>query len=97
MTTATTDLKSLARAARKAARLLACASSEGKNAALLDIAKKLESEQKSLLDANARDLEAAASSIDEHLIDRLLLNRDRLNAIARDVRNIAALPDPVGE
>ncbi|MEK9659787.1 MAG: glutamate-5-semialdehyde dehydrogenase [Chloroflexota bacterium] len=98
MTTATNELINKAKAARAAARTLRSASTTAKNRALEAIAAALEREQGPVLAANARDMEAGrAAGLTEALLDRLLLNEQRLKAMAADVRTVAGLPDPVGE
>jgi glutamate-5-semialdehyde dehydrogenase len=85
-------------AARGAARRLAALDSESKNAALLAIAAALEARTEEILEANARDMEAGReAALSEALLDRLMLDERRIAAIAAHVRDIAALPDPVGE
>ena len=91
-------LLAMGRTAQGAARQLARTSTEAKNQALLNVADALENEQGPILEANRNDYERAkASGMDEAMLDRLLLNPERLNAMARDVRSIANLPDPVNE
>lgn len=98
MRTAIDELTAKAKAARAASRPLARLSTAVKNEALLNIAQALESQQKTILAANKKDMVAGRSSgTSEAMLDRLLLNPQRLNALAADVRNVAALPDPVGE
>ncbi len=98
MTTATDELLGKARAARAASRLLARLSSQVKDRALLNIAEALLAEQKEVLEANEIDCRAGkAAGLSEAVLDRLLLTPQRLEAIAGDVRAVAALPDPVGE
>lgn len=90
----------LARAVQQASRPLSTLSSEQKNAALSKVAALLTdpAHVQHVLYENARDLEAAAQSdLSAALIDRLRLNESRLRSLAQAVRDIAALPDPVGE
>ena len=92
------SLLKLGKTAQRAARELARLTEEPKNQALLNVAAALEDEQGPILDANGRDYTIAqASGMDSAMLDRLLLNPERLNGMARDVRAIAALPDPIGE
>ena len=70
---------------------------EEKNKALLSMAEALTAHEEAILAANARDLEAAAGSISPVMLDRLRLTPDRIAAMARGIREVAALPDPVGE
>ncbi|NLA58364.1 MAG: glutamate-5-semialdehyde dehydrogenase [Firmicutes bacterium] len=83
--------------AREAARRLRSASTLEKNAALLAMADALEAQSDQILAANREDVEAAkAKGVSKALIDRLTLNRERLTAAAAGLREVAALPDPVG-
>jgi glutamate-5-semialdehyde dehydrogenase len=93
-----TTLEAYGRRARAAARRLARLSTEQKNAVLLAIADEVLAQQETILAANAADMEAARSAgTSPALLDRMLLTSQRLAAIAQDTRNLAALPDPVGE
>src|ERR1700704_3189741 len=84
--------------ARIASRALATLGSGVKDAALRAIADALIQRTPEILEANARDLEAGREAgLTDALIDRLLLDPERIAAIAAQVRDIAALPDPVGE
>jgi glutamate-5-semialdehyde dehydrogenase len=88
----------LCRAAKAAARELAALDSATKDRALLAIAEALEARTPEILEANARDLEAGRESgLSDALMDRLALDERRVAAMARGVREIVALPDPVGE
>jgi glutamate-5-semialdehyde dehydrogenase len=88
----------LAHAARAASRTLARLSTEQKNAALYALADALTHNAATILAANAQDVAAAqAAGLNPAMLDRLTLTDTRLTAIARAVRNVAALPDPVGE
>src|SRR3954454_9884683 len=85
-------------AARDAARVLAQADAAAKDRALLAIAAALEARTDEIVEANARDLHAGRESgLSAALMDRLALDTPRVAAMARGVREIAALPDPVGE
>jgi glutamate-5-semialdehyde dehydrogenase len=98
MATTTRTVTDIARAAREASRELALASSEDKNAALERIATQLEARRGEILAANETDLEAGrANNIGDALLDRLGLDAERIAGMAEGVRQIAALPDPVGE
>ena len=84
--------------ARAAARKLSQYDTGAKNNALIAMAAAIEDQQQALLDANAKDMQAgAAGGLDAALLDRLELNPDRIQAMAEGLRQIAALPDPVGE
>jgi glutamate-5-semialdehyde dehydrogenase len=87
-----------AKAAKKAAAKLANVSSDIKNAALLIMANNLLEKSEELKEANRRDLEAAREKgLSQALIDRLTLTDKRIDEMADGLRQIAALPDPVGE
>jgi glutamate-5-semialdehyde dehydrogenase len=92
------DIKAIGEAARAASRVLARVGTGVKNAALEAIAQALERHQEEVLGANAQDMEAGRrGGLSPALLDRLLLTPERLRGMARDVRAVAALPDPVGE
>src|ERR1044072_7788991 len=98
MATTATSVAEIARAARAASREPGLASTEGKNAALERIAEQLEARKGEILAANEADLDAGRTNkIGEALLDRLALDDERIAAMAQGVREIAALPDPVGE
>ncbi len=98
MTTTVDKLQAQGEAARKAARSLARLPSGRKDGALECIAAALLEQQDRVLEANRRDMEAGkAKGLTDALLDRLLLSPERLQGMARDVRTVAALPDPVGE
>lgn len=88
----------LAQQAKQAGVELAQFGNVEKNRALLAIADALEQRADAILSANAQDIEFAKNQgISTAIQDRLLLNESRLKAIADDVRNVAKLPDPVGQ
>ncbi|MXZ63099.1 MAG: glutamate-5-semialdehyde dehydrogenase [Chloroflexi bacterium] len=96
----TTQIEAVDRAARvrKAARQLGTASTDLKDTALLRVADTIEAETDALLAVNGPELERArANGLTDAFLDRMTLTPDRIAGIARDVRAIAALPDPVGE
>ena len=93
-----TSVSDICRAAREAARGLAQLDSGAKNAALHAIADDLVARTDEILEANALDLEAGREAgLSTALMDRLALDPDRVAGIAEGVRQVAALPDPVGE
>lgn len=84
--------------ARAAGRLMAKAESAAKNAALLGMADEVERASAQLITANRKDLDVGAQSgLDAASLDRLELNAVRIAAMAEGLRQIVALPDPVGE
>lgn len=96
----TTQIEAVERAARvrKAARQLGTASTDLKDTALLRVADTIEAETDALLAVNGPELERArANGLTDAFLDRMTLTPDRIAGIARDVRAIAALPDPIGE
>ena len=98
MATTTGSVAQICSAAKDASRVLARASSGTRDAALEAIATALEERPAEILEANGRDMEAGAEAgLSSALLDRLKLTEERVAGIASDVRNIAALPDPVGE
>ncbi|NIM71945.1 MAG: glutamate-5-semialdehyde dehydrogenase [Gammaproteobacteria bacterium] len=91
-------MQAVGEAARSASEVLARATTADKNAALGAIAESIEARAGMLAEANARDLEAAgAAQLAAALLDRLELTEARITAMAEGLRQIAALPDPVGE
>ncbi|MDX2426004.1 MAG: glutamate-5-semialdehyde dehydrogenase [Cycloclasticus sp.] len=91
-------MRRLGERAKIAARVIANADSGTKNKALELIAQQLETQQSTILAANALDMQAGKENgLDAALLDRLELNEERVNAMAEGLRQIAALADPVGE
>ncbi len=87
----------MGKAAKDAAFELATASTSQKNQALAIIADELEANSAAILAANAKDIELGREAgLTDALLDRLLLNDERLTGIANDVRNVISLSDPVG-
>jgi len=88
----------LGRNAKAASRVLMSASSADKNAALIATAEAINHRQTELIAENKKDLDAGrARGLSEALMDRLELNAERIASMADGLRQIAALPDPVGE
>jgi glutamate-5-semialdehyde dehydrogenase len=87
-----------ARRAKAASRKLATISTELKNNALFKMAAGLEKEAERLISGNRKDLtEAEKKGLSKAMIDRLTLTPERIKAMADGLREVAALPDPVGE
>ena len=84
------------RRAKQAAPLLAAADTVRKNRALEAMAAALEENTARILEQNALDMEAARDRISTVMCDRLMLNAARIRAMAEGIRQVAALPDPVG-
>ncbi|MGE5554461.1 MAG: glutamate-5-semialdehyde dehydrogenase [Betaproteobacteria bacterium] len=92
------QLTELARVARKAAQTLAKAPGPLKNKALRAMADRLAQGEEEILAANAADVKAArAAGLSEASLDRLTLNPVRIEGMVESLREVAALPDPVGE
>lgn len=88
----------LGQQARAASRDMARASTAAKNEALLHIADAIEAAEQEILAENAKDMDQGRKDgLDDALLDRLELNAERIAAMAEGLRQIAALPDPVGE
>ena len=91
-------MHALGRRARTASRALAAANTAAKDAALHAIADDLDRGRDELIAENHTDLEAgAAKGLDSALLDRLELNHARIDGMIEGLRQIAALPDPIGE
>lgn len=91
-------MSDVGRQAREASRAMARAGTRAKDAALLAVAEQLLANEAALLAANARDLEQGrAAGLDAALLDRLTLDAAGVAGMAEGLRQIAALPDPVGE
>ena len=91
-------MRTLGERARRAASAMARAETAAKNAALHAMADALERARDTLISENARDLDAGRrDGLDEALLDRLTLNAERIGGMAEGLRQIAQLPDPVGE
>lgn len=88
----------LGQQARAASRDMARAGTAAKNEALLHIADAIEAAQDELIAENAKDLkQGRKDGLDDALLDRLELNAERIAGMAEGLRQIATLPDPVGE
>lgn len=84
--------------AREASRLVARASTEQKNNALHAMAEAIDASRELISSANKRDLDAGIErGLDAAMLDRLALTPDRVDAMIEGLRQVAALPDPVGD
>ncbi len=91
-------MQDLGAKARQASRVMAAASTEKKNSALLAMAEAIDTSRDALAKANAIDLEkGAANGLDAAMLDRLELTPDRIDGMIEGLRQVAALPDPVGD
>ena len=84
------------RRAKQAKSAMALAGPDVKNRALSAMAEALEAQAPAILAANALDVEAARGAVSEVMLDRLALDQGRIGGMAQGVREVAALPDPVG-
>ena len=92
------ELEKQGRLGKQAARRLAVMASGEKNAALLAMADALQAKQMVILQANAEDVARAEQrGISASLLDRLRLNASRIDDMAEGLRQVASLPDPIGE
>ena len=93
-----TEVAAKARAAKEASRALGLATTRAKNDALTLMARALEEKAGTIVEANRADLERArAKGYPRAFVDRLTLTDSRIEEMAAGVRQVAALPDPVGE
>lgn len=93
-----TDLNTLGKKAKQAARHLATFGTEEKNRALSEMAKALRGHTDRIVAANEKDMEAArGKGVTDALLDRLRLTPERIEAIAADMERIITLPDPIGK
>ncbi|HVU08254.1 MAG TPA: glutamate-5-semialdehyde dehydrogenase [Verrucomicrobiae bacterium] len=94
----TEQMTQLARNAKAASRELAKLSTHEKNDCLLAMAEALEKNSSAIKEANARDMEIGAKlNLSSAMLDRLKLDDKRISAMAKGLREVAALPDPVGK
>ena len=92
------ELIEICKKAKKVKYEIQCLTTKEKNDALLAVADKLVAEADSIITANAKDYERGVSNgMHKGLLDRLLLDKKRIEAMAEGLRQVAALPDPIGE
>jgi len=93
----TEQIANLARQSKQASRLLMRMSTEDKNACLLAMADHLMENSQSIKKANALDMETGQKlGLSQSMLDRLLLNDDRISGMAKGLRDVSELADPVG-
>jgi glutamate-5-semialdehyde dehydrogenase len=91
-------ITSLAQNAAKAAKTIIRLSEEQKNTILLEMAFMLRKSASAIIQSNNKDMAMAAKDgLDDAMLDRLLLNEERINAMAQGIEVVASLPDPVGQ
>lgn len=94
----TFDLSEMGRQVRSAAKVIANADISAKNAALIMMADLLESEAAYLQEENSKDIESGKNKgLGSAMLDRLLLSEERISQMSEGLREVANLPDPVGE
>ena len=92
----TDQMSELAGQAKRASRLLTRISTDNKNACLLEMAEALENNTALIQKANAKDMDTGREmGLSQAMLDRLLLNDDRIAGMATGLREVAQLPDPV--
>ena len=89
-------MKTMLNAAKAAKFSVTALTTDQKNAALEAMAQALLDNQEAILSANAMDIENATGKVPQVMLDRLLLTADRIAGMAKGIREVAALPDPVG-
>ena len=89
-------MKTMLNAAKAAKFSVTALTTDQKNAALEAMAQTLLDNQETILAANAMDIENATGKVPQVMLDRLLLTADRIAGMAKGIREVAALPDPVG-
>jgi len=91
-------ISQLSKSAADAARTLIRLTETQKNSILLEMANRLRANKKNILAANEKDMrQAKQDGLDEAMLDRLLLNDERIDAMAEGIEVVASLPDPVGQ
>ncbi|MFA6550707.1 MAG: glutamate-5-semialdehyde dehydrogenase, partial [Candidatus Gracilibacteria bacterium] len=90
------DALKIAQAAKLASKSAGLMTTSRKNKALLAIAKFIKKYEKEILTENAKDVKATEKAGLGPMVDRVLLNKERINGICSDIKNIVSLPDPVG-
>jgi len=88
----------IGRSAKDASRGMVTASTNVKNNALLQMAEALIKSEKTIIEANMKDMDLGKkNNLSKALLDRLMINRQRIEGMAEGLKNIASLPDPIGE
>ena len=91
-------INTLGKNAKNAAKSLRGATTAAKNNALINIANQIDQNREAILEANQQDLtHGKDNGLDDALLDRLMLDEDRINGIIESLNQIVALPDPIGE
>lgn len=92
------NLENICRAAADAKKGIGCLNTNEKNEALLSVADALVKNEAAIIEANMKDMEnGRQNGMKSAILDRLFLNGDRIEAMAKGLRKVAGLPDPIGE
>ena len=92
------EVETLAKNAKRASRSLALASEKDKNALLITLAELLRKNSEKIIDANKKDLSLAEENgVAKAMLDRLMINENRIEGIASSLHSVAALDDPIGK
>ncbi len=92
------NLENICRAAADAKKRIGCLNTNEKNEALLSVADALVKNEAAIIEANMKDMEnGRQNGMKSAILDRLFLNGDRIEAMAKGLRKVAGLPDPIGE
>ena len=87
----------IGRRAKEASRIMVTASTNLKNNALLHMAEALINSEKAIIEANMKDMElAATNNLSKAMLDRLMIDQQRIENMAEGLKNVASLPDPIG-
>ena len=88
----------IGRRAKEASRIMVTASTNVKNNALLHMAEALMNNKKTVIEANMKDIELGKkNNLSEAMLDRLMINEERIESMAKGLKNVASLKDPIGE
>lgn len=83
--------------AKDASRIMATVSTNLKNSALLHMSDALRNNEKNIIEANMKDMELGIkNNLSKALLDRLMINGERIESMAEGLKNVASLPDPIG-
>ncbi len=88
----------IGRRAKDASRIMVTASTNVKNNALLHMAEALINNKDTIIEANMMDMELGRkNNLSDAMLDRLMINQERIENMAEGLKNVASLPDPIGE
>ena len=91
-------VENIGRRAKDASRIMVTASTSVKNNALVQMAEALINSKKTIIEANMQDMELGKkNNLSQAMLDRLMINEQRIENMAEGLKNVASLPDPIGE